>query len=65
MRLNCAFCGTKHRPDYIQRHVNSCKLAQLCNKADHTKILQNEPEPPADFPDWHDDESEDGTEASF
>jgi len=47
MRLNCAFCDTKHRPNYIQRHVNSCRSAQLL-----------EPEPPADFPDYWNKEDE-------
>jgi len=63
MRFNCAFCGTKHKPSYIEKHVNNCKLAQLYFTADHVKMFQNsEPEPPADFPEWYDDGSEDGSE---
>jgi len=67
MRLNCAFCGTEHKPSYIQKHVINCKLAKLYNPVDHVKMFQNsEPEPPADFPEWFDnDESDDGSQESF
>jgi len=63
MRLNCAFCGTKHRPDYIEKHIHFCRMAKLHNLTDHTKIFQNsEPEPPADFPDFYkrEDDPEEG-----
>jgi len=61
VRFSCAFCNTKHKPNYIQRHVNNCKLAKIENLRDHFKMFQNsEPEPPADFPDFY--EREDDTE---
>jgi len=58
MRFNCAFCSTLHRANYIQRHVNNCKLAKLWNPVD-LKVFQNsEPEPPADFPDFYEPDND-------